>query len=243
MRLGRFFVAIWADWLARMSGPLTVPLTVAAFFVSAKVYKGLFAGLAVISALLTCYRVWSKEHTQADELRKKLDDRKPHLVLAIEGVLWQYSPVEDVTVFILSAYLLNKGEPTVAMNWRAKYLIGGGGEDMKGFYLCDSYTITIGNEQLTLTNDNLLYAQVLTHRLERGEGKIGRLVFSVPGNRLGQIASNQYSITLSCSDFEGTQCVASFKPSGVPLDGIRVVPGEQLRKASADTPTSKYLTQ
>jgi hypothetical protein len=66
MHLRRFFVAIGSDWLALMSGPLTVPLTFAAFFVSATTYKVLFACLAVLAAGITCYRVWEKEYSRAE---------------------------------------------------------------------------------------------------------------------------------------------------------------------------------
>jgi hypothetical protein len=53
MKFGKFLLSIGRDWLARMSGPLTVPLTIAAFFVSGAAYKSLFAGLAVVAAAVT----------------------------------------------------------------------------------------------------------------------------------------------------------------------------------------------
>jgi len=59
MRVRQFFVAIGRDWLARMSGPLTVPFTVAALFVPASVYRYLFAILAIIAYAVTCYRLWA----------------------------------------------------------------------------------------------------------------------------------------------------------------------------------------
>lgn len=66
MHIGKFFIAIWSDWLARMSGPLTVPFTIAAFFVSSATYKALFGVLAILAGLVTCYRVWVKEYERAE---------------------------------------------------------------------------------------------------------------------------------------------------------------------------------
>ena len=72
MRIGKFFGAIGKDWLARMSGPLTVPFTIAAFFVSAATYKWLFAGLAVLAAMVTCYRVWAHENENFEHANAKV---------------------------------------------------------------------------------------------------------------------------------------------------------------------------
>lgn len=229
MKVGKFLVAIWADWLARMSGPLTVPFTVAALFVSTAAYRELFAGLAVLAAMVTCYRVWVHEYDSADALKQQVEHRRPELMLNIESTLWIFDKERDITVFVLSAYLLNRGEPSVAMSWNARYQIGDVVEDMTGFYLHDDgYRITIGDQELTLTNENLLMPQVLTRRLERGEGKLGRIIFSIPGNRAEQIATNQFTITVGCFDFQGTPCSAAYKPSGVPLPAVMMFPGEKL---------------
>jgi hypothetical protein len=58
--------------LARMSGPLTVPFTIAAFFVPASTYRGLFAGLAIIAAIVTCYRVWAHENENFENANAKI---------------------------------------------------------------------------------------------------------------------------------------------------------------------------
>jgi hypothetical protein len=83
-----------------------------------------------------------------------------------------------------------------------------------------------------LTNDNLLLPQVLTHRIERGEGKLGRILFTVPHNRAEEIKGGQFTITVQCFDCEDTSCSAMYRPSGVPLIGIRTFPGEKWEKKS-----------
>jgi hypothetical protein len=105
MRIGKFFVAIGHDWLAKMSGPLTVPFTIAAFFVSAATYKGLFAGLAVCAAMVTCYRVWAHENENFENANAKIrayEDRAKALMwishFADEGsALAINAPNEDAT--------------------------------------------------------------------------------------------------------------------------------------------------
>lgn len=68
----RFFSAIRKDWLARMSGPLTVPFTILAFFLPSAAGKILFAILAVVAALITSYRVYKSEYDRAESLEKQL---------------------------------------------------------------------------------------------------------------------------------------------------------------------------
>jgi hypothetical protein len=91
MEIRRFLVAVWSDWLARMSGPLTVPFTIAAFFVPSAVYRVLFATLAVVAALLTCYRIWAKEYERAESVTSKLDAierAQPRLMLKEPGAIY-----------------------------------------------------------------------------------------------------------------------------------------------------------
>lgn len=60
-----FLRAFGGSWLTSMSGPLTVPLAVAALFVPG-VYKLLFAALAVICGVFSSYRVWRSERQRMD---------------------------------------------------------------------------------------------------------------------------------------------------------------------------------
>jgi hypothetical protein len=72
LAIRRFISAIGSDWLARMSGPLTVPFTVAAFFLPSTLAKISFAILAVIAALITCFRIWNTAETEKEQLREEL---------------------------------------------------------------------------------------------------------------------------------------------------------------------------
>src|ERR1700735_2115447 len=60
-RLGQFLWAIVADWGALMSGIPTVPLAIAALYVSNTKFKVLYGCLAVVCGLFASFRVWLKE--------------------------------------------------------------------------------------------------------------------------------------------------------------------------------------
>jgi hypothetical protein len=88
-----------------MSGPLTVPFTIVAFFVSAATYKSLFAGLAVVAAMITCYRIWASEYDQLEEAKQRIlayEDRAKafmwmsHFAGEANGLVVN-SPNEDAT--------------------------------------------------------------------------------------------------------------------------------------------------
>jgi hypothetical protein len=168
----------------------------------------------------------------------KNETESPKLDLTIETALWVYDLFENLTIFFLSAYLINKGAPTVAKSWKADYRLGEHTEEMTALYLIDSYKIAMKDGELSLTNDNLLVPQVLTKRLEKGDGKLGRLLFTLPGNRLEEIGEHKWDIRIECFDFQETRCVTYFQPTGIPLIGTRIYPGEQLRrKEKPDDPS------
>ncbi len=66
-----FLSAIMSDWLSGMSGPLTVPFAIAAFWLSSTSARISFTILAILAACVTCYRVWAKEYDRAEEERAK----------------------------------------------------------------------------------------------------------------------------------------------------------------------------
>lgn len=83
-KLHKFFKAIWSDWLARMSGPLTVPFTLAAFVLPSNAARISFSALAVVAGLVTCYRVWATADDKAQQAESRLmeiESAKPALKL------------------------------------------------------------------------------------------------------------------------------------------------------------------
>jgi hypothetical protein len=222
------YVFLWM--VALMSGTFSLFRELYGMYLGTVPARSLFWSCTWIAFVVSAAILWAIEHKNRLETQNKLADRKPHLNLNIESAIWIYDKENNQTVFVLASYLVNKGEPTIAMSWGAKYQFGDKVENMTGFYLRDIYQITIGNDQLTLTNDNLLPPQVITNRLERGEGKLGRLLFTVPNNRLDEIATKKWDIKVQCFDFEGTPCLAVYRPTETPLPNTLMFPGEKLTK-------------
>ncbi|HKR83178.1 MAG TPA: hypothetical protein VJS37_03330 [Terriglobales bacterium] len=183
---------------------------------------------------------WRKKRHDVNRLNSQLEDRKPCLDLNLEGILYVYDPAMDLTVFVLSTYLMNRGEASVAKTWGAWYIVNESAEEMVGFNVRSSYRITMGNEVLTLTNDSLLQSQVMTHRLERGDAKAGRLIFTIPGDRTAQINTRQFRLEVQCHDFMDRPTRAKFIPDSKPYKGIRSFPGEQVQIGSREPETVSY---
>ena len=196
--------------------------------------SGVYWVVGVAGLAFSFYRAWLEQHTEVERLRNENDDRKPRLRLKLESTLYVYDKEKDLTVFVLSAFILNAGAPTVVTGWHGKYIVGSSEEDMKGFYFIDAYDITIGNETITLTNENLIKAQVLTKQLLRGDAKVGRLILTVPGDRRDEVKACKYKIRVECFDFEGTPTLAEFSPDAAPIQGIQMYPGERVRQISKE---------
>lgn len=60
--LRAFFAAIWAHWFTAMSGPLSVPVAMAAFLVENQTAKILLGLTAFVCVWAATYRVWRAEH-------------------------------------------------------------------------------------------------------------------------------------------------------------------------------------
>jgi hypothetical protein len=163
-------------------------------------------------------------------LAKRSRPSQSGLQLVLEGILFNYNSEADYTVFLLSVSILNTGVPTVARNWTAEYQVGKTSERMEGFFIRDTYTFALAGDVLTLTNDNLITAQTLTKQIPTGEGRLGRLLYTLPGNRIPQLNSLQFSIVVKCADFTGNISTGTFTPDPHPVDGIKMYPGEKLSK-------------
>lgn len=67
-----FLSAFGANWFTKMSGPLTVPFTLAALFVPSTWLKALFAALAILCGAAASYAVWAAERRNANALELRL---------------------------------------------------------------------------------------------------------------------------------------------------------------------------
>jgi hypothetical protein len=65
-KLGKFFAAIFSEWLSGLSGPASVPFVVAALYVSNSLLRLLYGSLAVLLGIFSAYRIWSREYDRAE---------------------------------------------------------------------------------------------------------------------------------------------------------------------------------
>lgn len=245
-----YISAVWESWAGKMSGLASLVFTILGLWsswfsgqVGMQHAKSYFWGAAVVSFAFANYQAWRVEKELSQALRVRLDDRSANLKLSLETIIWVYDPALDLTVIVLSAYLLNAGEPSVVMSWGAKYFVGNSaeGEKMTGLYVHGSYSIAVGKEVLKLTNADLLQTSTLTNRLVRGDAKAGRLLFTLPGNRVSQLASLNYRIDVECRDFQGKAVKATFAPTSQPVAGIRHFPSEQVSTGITQPESVSYV--
>jgi hypothetical protein len=60
--IGIFFKSVWSDWLARITGGLSVPFTILSFFDFSPTTKYLFIITAITGLVVTVFRLWVKEY-------------------------------------------------------------------------------------------------------------------------------------------------------------------------------------
>lgn len=145
-KFSKFLNAICNDWLARMSGPLTVPVTIAALFVSTTAYKGLFATLAVLAAMVTCYRVWVKEFDRAEaEIGKNQhpDIRGSVLIaFSVQGESLVGRPISKDTRLIVFLKLVNHRDvPTTIDRYELRIRVGETERTIVGEAIFDAFKV------------------------------------------------------------------------------------------------------
>jgi hypothetical protein len=141
---------------------------------------------------------------------------RPRLALSLGNLVWQYRTTDDLTAFFILASLINKGEPSVALNWKVQYRVGTSTETAEIYNIMGSYALNINDTRLTFTNDNLLNLKTLETPVQKGQFVGGRIFFVVPGDRTGQIESIQHTIEIECQDYLGNTSTATFKPDPKP---------------------------
>jgi len=142
-------------------------------------------------------------------------------------LLWAYDAGKKMTLFFPIARILNRGHSSIAANWNATYKIAGHSEKMTALWLRESYKLTVGEEELTIENCDLLPAKTAETPIQRGGVASGRLLFTLAGDRTSQIKSLQHLIEFSCKDYQGNLYTAHYKPSSEPVSILMTLPHER----------------
>jgi hypothetical protein len=147
----------------------------------------------------------------------------------LDSIIWKYDDAKDRTIFFLGARILSVGAPSITQKWTANYNIGSTVEAMTPFYIVGSYILTLGEEEITFENGDLLNVKTAETAVEKGRAVYGRLLFTVPGNRDAQIKALQHRIEVTFQDYLSNTYSASYVPSPTPLVYLTRHPYEKTR--------------
>jgi hypothetical protein len=200
--------------------------------------------LAVGFVLLfwSCYAAWSDERRKAKEIEGHLLTYTPSFEFELGTLLWRYDPRYSLTLFFPIATILNRGHASITKGWNAVYQIAGATEAMQPLYLHTPYSLVVGDEELTITNDGLLNAKTSETPIERGCVANGRLLWALPGDRARQLQSLQFTMVVVCQDYLSNTYTAVYSPSPEPVSKLQVHPHEMVRMVAmpsmsvSDTP-------
>jgi len=226
------------DWIIRLQGAYLILATILAGGIGTGVRAVLIYSTKIPSLWVTPIWMFSAAVFLASLLllaRGVLD--RPAFVFNLDNTIWKYDEAKDRTIFFLAARVLSVGAPSITQNWKASYKVGSAVEAMKPFYIVGSFVLTLGDEEITFENEDLLNVKTAETAVEKGRAVYGRLLFTVPGSRDAQIKALQYRIEVSFQDYLLNTYSASYVPSPKPLPSLTRHPNEKTRFVGKKDPT------
>jgi hypothetical protein len=178
-------------------------------------------GLSILSVLIVIalLLVWNVA---------RRDNSRPKFVLSAGNLVWIYDASVDKTLFFLSASLVNRGEPSVALTWKVFYNVGDNIEEMTLYFIGEPYKVTVGNEMMTFTNADLISIKTLETPIAKGQFVGGRVLATVPGDRSAQVKALQHTMNLQCEDYLGVVSKTRYIPDSKPLTALLIHPNEKV---------------
>lgn len=185
--------------------------------------------LVVVFFCFGAYIAWSKESEKY--LNEKQKHEQPDFKLTLYDVLTSYNPTMDLTTICMSGVLTNRGAPSVATGWRARYQspqidtsIGHSNLPTEEY----DWTLSDGNI-VVLKRRELLPAKTLKV-ISKGESAHGRIIFEFQGDRRHELNNGTAQIWLGCYDFTGRLTQEVFK-GGNPIPYGYFFPDEETRQS------------
>jgi hypothetical protein len=222
-----YLECLWDDVIARMGGLMSLAFTIAGVYstwfsgdTGAGHARDYFWAGAVLCFLFANYRIWANEHA-------KVVSSRPDILVIPEQINWEPGP-SGGTVLIFAVSLLNRGAATVTTGWGGTIQFGTGNpENLAPFLITSSWLISIGGQQVTLHPRDQIQAKTMERRLETGEGRTGRVFFTLAGDRINQLQAANFTAKVYCHDFVGKRAEGIFRPHGPLVTGVAVYPGEE----------------
>lgn len=131
------------------------------------------------------------------------ESKRERFLFTVGANVWIYDVTLDRTLFFMLAQIINRGTPSVVLGAEATYTIGNVSEPMKPFWLREPYTVQVGNEQLTVSNPDLLLAKVGETPIPSGGCANGRILMTLEGDRTAQVKATGFRIEIVCRDIDG----------------------------------------
>jgi hypothetical protein len=233
----KYIEAIWADVVARLSGLISLAFTGAGVYSQA--FSGVLGGanakkfwwLAAAGCFAYAnYRVWVDQY-------KKVRSERPDFQVRIENIYYEYSQGHNNTVLIFALSLINRGARSITRGWRGTIEVNGCTEEMSPIHITSDWVMRIDDQTVTLRPQDLITTKTVEYSMEAGEGKVGRVVFTLDGDRREMLKALNYRVVIAFNDAFGNPWYGTFMPNPKPVVGLGVFPNEQ--GSISATPTKR----
>jgi len=206
------FVVTAGTW-----GMLSMVAAVALFVISIvehvrekNVTSYVLCALAAAISFVGGFLAWREENKKYEVEKAQHDS--PNFKLDLISILTNYDPNSNVTTACFAAMLVNRGSPSVAVGWTARYQSQS--IDMTVGYVSppgDSLEWgPIEGQKLVMRRLDMLPARTML-AIERGHSRHGRVLFEFPGDRRAEIFSGGAQILVGCYDVTQRLCQQTFK--------------------------------
>lgn len=116
LMLKKFLRAIGQDWAILVTGGLSIPLTITAFWAETPLLQTLWAGLAITCLLYAAYRTWAAEYRRAESAEAKLADSRPWVTVESYSAQWFEDEETGREYLWETVHLVNRGKtPAVSI--------------------------------------------------------------------------------------------------------------------------------
>jgi hypothetical protein len=209
----KFFSSMFSEWGSGLTGPASIPFTIAALYVQSSLQRIIYGCTAITLAGFSAYRIWAKENTKLEaseqkvsSLQSQLEDRNPKIQIHVGQVLTNVLDDLSRTQFSVAIEVVNYGGKSSCLGWQMRY-------DFPGFSNTHVAHRFHGDEMhwplkdggyLVLDQNNSI-VNATAPALERNDYRNGRGLFEVGGDRRKELDSGRAKITIICYDIHGTE--------------------------------------
>jgi hypothetical protein len=202
--------------------------------------------LGVVTFLVNVVRspflVYKADIAEADEqvrsaqekesaIRAELEEKfKPKFVMSVQQAVICYSPDRNHTLDIPYMEILNKGQDSVAISYRVRYKSKTLDADVELNRIgLGEFRLPLPNKTVyTLRQQEIIQDRTITQAIQRGHIATGRLLISVPGNKVEEIGRGDATLTIFVRDYLNNEFSTIYRSSANPSDRFLIGPGETL---------------